>query len=496
MTMAGVSSLAFIPKRTEAAPASTQFSDIQFDIANFVHPATTVNGVQVQFGVTFTYLAPTTLTRTPSRFDQATLENTLQTIENTYAFSPSGVFTYVAYGLPYFKRFSSSLVASKMPRLKSDTTRFVLEEAVPSPTDVSSQNPNIKKKTFNVPVIIETNQVLFTFRSDNLNNIKDVVAWLQSSNSLNGKAIDSPDFNNLFTFHTARFNFVQPGLPRQMANQRSLPYATSINPASSMFMGFVDQQVNASAPTAATVTFVGTKSAQLTTAVPGDHFDNGSIMHVSHVIQDLAQFYENDSTVQEDFSERVQYMFRSTNTNGVPALPFPQDAKDGFTNGGGQGAPTGNLATQQQSAFLANNFTGTNAQSINFDPAVTTTKQYRVGHTVGLQRSSRASDGTPLHIRNDGPGFSTLDVPDGSVQPTLEFMVFVPTAEFFRVMRINSASLDYVAKADGGTEASVGAGTTASAGEDDGLERFLTATRRQNWLIPPRRHRSFPLAEF
>jgi hypothetical protein len=28
-----------------------------------------------------------------------------------------------------------------------------------------------------------------------------------------------------------------------------------------------------------------------------------------------------------------------------------------------------------------------------------------------------------------------------------------------------------------------------------GLERFLTATRRQNFLVPPRRHRSFPLVE-
>jgi hypothetical protein len=30
---------------------------------------------------------------------------------------------------------------------------------------------------------------------------------------------------------------------------------------------------------------------------------------------------------------------------------------------------------------------------------------------------------------------------------------------------------------------------------DNGLERFLTATRRQNFLIPPRRHRAFPFAE-
>ena len=31
--------------------------------------------------------------------------------------------------------------------------------------------------------------------------------------------------------------------------------------------------------------------------------------------------------------------------------------------------------------------------------------------------------------------------------------------------------------------------------EDNGLERFLTATRRQNFLVPPRRHRAFPLTE-
>jgi len=29
----------------------------------------------------------------------------------------------------------------------------------------------------------------------------------------------------------------------------------------------------------------------------------------------------------------------------------------------------------------------------------------------------------------------------------------------------------------------------------NGLERFITATRRQNFLVPPRRHRAFPLIE-
>lgn len=99
-------------------------------------------------------------------------------------------------------------------------------------------------------------------------------------------------------------------------------------------------------------------------------------------------------------------------------------------------------------------------------------------------------------------GLSSLDVPDGSTQPTLEFTIFVPTSEFFRVMRVNAASLDYVKAGQGGGTASSVPQPFWPAGEfepadasDDGLERFLTATRRQNFLIPPRRHRSFPLLE-
>jgi hypothetical protein len=49
-------------------------------------------------------------------------------------------------------------------------------------------------------------------------------------------------------------------------------------------------------------------------------------------------------------------------------------------------------------------------------------------------------------------------------------------------MRVNQASLDLVNQF--GVDP-----------DDNGLERFLTATRRQNFLIPPRRNRAFPLIE-
>jgi hypothetical protein len=82
----------------------------------------------------------------------------------------------------------------------------------------------------------------------------------------------------------------------------------------------------------------------------------------------------------------------------------------------------------------------------------------------------------------DGPGFDNMDVPDGSRQPKLQFTAFVPTADFFANMRRNQASLDLASQ-------------FAVPETDNGLERFLTATRRQNFLIPPRRNRAFPLVE-
>ncbi len=106
-----------------------------------------------------------------------------------------------------------------------------------------------------------------------------------------------------------------------------------------------------------------------------------------------------------------------------------------------------------------------------------------MGHITALQRSSRASDGTPIHIRMDGPGFDSLDVPDSSNQPKLNFAAFFPTADFFATMRINQASLDLVSQNN-------------VSSTNNGIERFTTTTRRQNFLVPPRVNRAFPLIEF
>jgi len=506
-----------------AAKSQPAFSDIQFDIGNFINAAQTFNdgagNVVAQFAPVFSLFQPLTLNRTPTVADQTTFSNALSQIEQVFPASPSGaLIVSVSYGLPYFNRLDQATVKAKIPTdLASGQPALI--EAVPFDTDVVGGfvgGPNapiqgVKKVRFNVNVVIEKNDVLLHTRSNTLANLTNINAWLQCINTLYGQKINSPNFNGLFTFQTSRVQFLQQGLPKKVAQANNLEFAGRMNPDSPMAMGFVDQQVDSSGPAAIT-TFAGNSSAVLTSAKAGDYFDNGSIAHFSHVILDMFAFLATPSQESaavgggEPFTERVQYMFRSNQlgtTDGIPA----NGNSDQFTNGGGpafinnvfQGTGTA-LAAAQDSAgqFTANN------ETLN----ATFTGLPRIGHEAALQEFSRATDGTPLHIRMDGPGFDSMDtpafntsgvanvvndgtfdlvpngtnVPAGSNQFKLEFIIFLPTAQLFANMRNAAAAQKFQ------VEFNVAAG-------DNGLERFLTATRRQNFLVPPRRHRSFPLVE-
>jgi hypothetical protein len=505
-----------------AAGAAPSFSDIQFDIGNFINAPQTFNdgagNVTAQFAPVFSLLQPLTLNRTPTTADQATLSSALAAIEAAFPASPAGLLIVsVSYGLPYFSRLNQATVRASIPT-ELASGEPVLIEAVPFDTDVvggvvggsGALFPGVKKVRFNVNVVIEKNDMLLHTRSDNLSNLTNANLWLQGSNNLNGKAVASPGFRGLLSFQAPRVQFLQQGMPQKVARQNGFEFAGRMNPDSPMAMGFVDQQTDSSGPPAI-VTFAGNSSAVLTSAKAGDYFDNGSIAHFSHNIQDLFAFFA--STTQEPapasppgepFTERVQYMFRSNQTGTADGLPADGNS-DQFTNGGGP-------------AFINNVFQGTGAAlaaaqdsagqftSGNATLSATFTGAPRIGHEEALQQVSRASDGTPLHLRMDGPGFDGMDVPAfntagtasavsdgvfatpgtnvpaGSNQFKLQFLMFVPTAQLFASMR-NAAAAQKLAQ-----QFDVDPG-------DNGLERFITATRRQNFLVPPRRHRSFPLVE-
>lgn len=253
-------------------------------------------------------------------------------------------------------------------------------------------------------------------------------------------------------------------MPRKLADQAGLRFARRVHPQSPMWMGFADQQLEGSGPASVT-TFAGGPFEFLTSAKEGDYFDRGSVQHLSHTILDLEQFYLGEDGSRGDgetYFVRAQYMFGSS----PPPAP---GAADQVTDGGG---PT----------FLPNKFLGFDNAEKGARGEGTPEGIRRIGHVAALQRSSRTKDGTPLHIRIDGPGFDGLDVPGGGRTPKLHFSIMVPSADLFARMRRDGAAVDLAEK-------------HKVAPADNGIERFMTTTRRQNFLSPPRRHRAFPLAE-
>jgi hypothetical protein len=469
-TLALLEGLAVLPERVAwADPSALAFPDVQFDIAPFMPPAQTIDGVPIALPPVHTAFVTARLDRRPSAADQIRLENDLRIVEAAYPCSPSGVFTHVSYSDNYFAKFPSLLVAATVPRTTSGG-QPVLKRAVPGPTDVASGNRTLelRRPEFTVPVRMESNDLVFTVRGDNPAIVSDVVSWLSGSNRLAGHTVASPAYFAGMTVTSSRAMFIQRGLPRSIANSQGLPFASFVNPASPMWMGFFDQQVDASAP-AQDVTFVGGHGIKLTDAAAGDYFDNGSVQHLSHVLLDLRQFYvdgrepEEDVDHRENFDERLQYMFESPSQ-------VAEDPNDPFTDGGGPR----NLSTR--GAALPNVFRGAGY-------ARQSAMQFgRMGHVSQLHRTGRTSDGHPIHLRIDGPGFDAMDTTTGRNTPKLQFSGFFPSADFFATLRRSQASVDLLDEFD-------------LEEEDHGLERFITATRRQNFLIPPRRHRAFPLAE-
>jgi len=131
---------------------------------------------------------------------------------------------------------------------------------------------------------------------------------------------------------------------------------------------------------------------------------------------------------------------------------------------------------------------------------------HAIGHSASIQTTSRLAvdtrgqdgtlypKGTAVPQRAD---FNTLDNPffwsahpdaDGMAAGAaagVHFVVFNPTSDDFHRNRL---AMDGVMP--DGTKLPLDAGSRGQ-----GINAVLKTTHRQNFLVPPRRHRSFPLAE-
>lgn len=371
-----------------------------------------------------------------------TLEDALRGIERQFASTPEGLGVTVAWGLPYFRRVVPAAWAAHAPYDRRARTAALL------PTRRFQSDPSNTR--------LEENDVAVLLRSDHLDHIASAARTLF-------------DRLDLFDVTSIRKGFAGggfdggPGLPRQMALAANVPGADLIPHGAELFLGFTSTQKQGLGPhkiaNFETLGYVDVRSG---------YFSGGTHMHLSHITEQLDTWYQ-----LFDYGERVDTMFLP----GLRVKEGTQTVRQGPAD----------VATRRQ---IARGFE----------------KQGVIGHSSAIQTASRlAADhvavdgtvyrkGTAIPIRAD---FNTLDNPffwsahpsvDGmSDQPSagVHFVVFNPSSDDFERMR---NAMDGIFPGGGRIK-------LPPRDRGQGFNSVLQTTHRQNFLVPPRRHRSFPLAE-
>jgi hypothetical protein len=379
---------------------------------------------------------------------QAELEHALSGLESRYAPTPAGLGITVGWGVPYFRRYVPNgernlPVDFRASKTKGRTIR-ALVDAVRFPSDPPQ-------------TILEQNDAVLLLRSDHLEAIADGAKEL----------VQKLDF---WKPTSVRRGFVGGGfhgrqsLPKKMAMAAGVGGADLIPDHAELFLGFTSTQKAGLGPTR----IANLETLGYSDGGPDGYFRHGAAMHVSHIFEDLEGWYINFTHEQ-----RVSTAFRPTVSVPSGTMTVRQGPRD--------------VATERQNR----------SDYVRFRA---------IGHSASIQTTSRLLEdttgtdgtlyrkGTAIPHRAD---FNTLDNPffwsarpdvdELSDQPAagLHFVVFNPTSDDFHRNRL---AMDGV----------LPDGTKLPFDPKDrgqGFNSVLTTTHRQNFLVPPRRHRSFPLAE-
>jgi hypothetical protein len=370
------------------------------------------------------------------------LTHVLTQLEQNYAPTPAGLGITVGWGLPYFER----LVPDAWQRHAPHDRRA--DKAVLLPGRRFPSDPPA--------TIMERNDVAILLRGDSLAHIADASKRLH--------ALD------VFEWTSIRRGFAGGGfdgghsLPKRMATAAGVPGADLIPDNAELFLGFTSTLKSNLGPRQ----IVNFETLGLVDLGRDAYFREGTHMHVSHIKEDLENWYLNF-----DFQQRVDTTFR-------PQLAVPA---------GRQTVPTP-VKDLPDSAGIARDFHDRN--TIGHSSSIQTTSRLLADHVA--EDGTVYRKGTAIPQRAD---FNTLDNPffwsadpkldEMSTQPAagVHFVVFNPTGDDFERNRLamdgvlpDGTKLPFFPRQRG-----------------QGFNDVLTTTHRQNFLVPPRRHRSFPLAE-
>jgi hypothetical protein len=402
---------------------------------------------------------------------QQHLESVLVDLESQFSSTPAGVGITIAWGIPYFLGFIPSLgkrsdffeAGTQFPTyLPTDLvtskargkTVYALQQARTFPSDTPPPGFG--------PVRLEENDVAVLLRSDSLANIT------AATNALFGPSANQA--GSLFTVTSIRQGFAgggfygEQGLASKLALAAGIPGAASIPRQSPLFMGFASTLVSNMGPDviANLETLPG-----YTDQWPNGYFKQGTTMHLSHMFEDLETWYEKSFPTQAQRVQAIQY----------PSVTAAREA-DALQ-------PPGQSAAQVAKGVKRYHSYGHSGSLSVVDSTASKTKSH-YGETYPA--------GTTIPVRGD---FNTLDNPfQYTSDPAsdhyaktpaagLHFLMFQPTIGMFNSVRLAM---------DGhfpGKTLDVSPHSTHA-----GINSVLQTTHRQNYLVPPRRHRSFPLAEY
>ena len=401
-------------------------------------------------------------TRASLRSARAELESALRELEQRYGAAPRGVRVIVAWGLSYFRNYVQSLAdATAFPRYlpvdlrasadtaSADGSVFALDDAIAFPSDPPG-------------LVLEQNDVVFLFQSDHLEQVSTGAQSLMRR------------LDGMFELTSIRKGFVGGGfdgsrsLPKRMATAAGVPGAASIPDKAELFLGFTSTQ-RASLGAGRIANFETIPG--LTDQWPNGYFKHGTTMHLSHIYEDLERWYS-----RFDFSERVHRTFRPSLDVKPGTLTVPEDPRDvesltRLVQEGSTHAVAGHSASLQPTNRVQRGFVDNYGERVQKGAAI-------------LQRADFNTLDNPFFWTAE----AALDQYDDKPAAGLHFIAFSPTSDSFARIRL---AMD--GHYPDGTTLPTWWGGPHQSGE--GFNSILRTTHRQNFLVPPRRRRSFPLAE-
>ena len=389
--------------------------------------------------------------RSPRALDAAreTLEGALRDLERSYDLTPAGLAVTVAWGRSYFDRYVPELARLHIPfdrRATRSAARPVSAflDATRFPSDPDD-------------TVLESNDVAILLRSDHREHVADGASRLFD------------DTAELFEVTSIRKGFQGGGfggatsLPKAMATAAGVPGADLIPDTAQLFLGFTSTQTHTQGQSAI-ANFETLGLIDLRTG----YFSGGTHMHLSHIDEDLEAWY-----LDFDFRERVDTTFRPGQkaSDGAQTLAqAPEDAVGAAEVEGDfrRAGAIGHGSSIQPTSRLQMDIRGADG------------KLYRQGSAIPLR-----ADFNTL----DNPFFWTADPDrdgfDERPSAGVHFVTFNPSSDDFNRNRL---AMDGVLP--GGTRLPI-----PPRGRAQGLNSVLRTTHRQNFLVPPRSRRSFPLSE-